>query len=96
MDENVKDQLYSEKFREQLEKGMAFPGYYPFKFIVKADTDARGKIEAVFEGTGANIAAAPSSKGNYVSLTITMKASSPDDIIEKYTKVADIPDVIKL
>lgn len=96
MEENVKDQLYYEKFRQQLEKGMKFPGYYPFKFIVKTDTDARKKIEAAFEGAEVNVATAPSAKGNYTSLTVTMKASSPDEIVDKYKAVADIPDVIKI
>ena len=38
----------------------------------------------------------PSSKGNYVSLTIVLKASSADDILEKYNATADIPGVIRL
>ena len=45
MEESVKDQLYGEKFRQSLEKGMSFPGEYPFKFIVRTDTDARAQIE---------------------------------------------------
>ena len=96
MEESVKDQLYGEKFRQSLEKGMSFPGEYPFKFIVRTDTDARAQIEKAFEGSAATVTETPSSKGNYVSLTIVLKASSADDILEKYKATADIPGVIRL
>ena len=96
MEESVKDQLYGEKFRQSLEKGMSFPGEYSFKVIVRTDTDARAQIEKAFEGSAATVTETPSSKGNYVSLTIVLKASSADDILEKYKATADIPGVIRL
>lgn len=96
MEKNVKEQLYDEKFRAQLEKGMTFPGEYPFKFIVKSDSDARERLEAVFAGTGARTSSVASAKGNYVSLTIVMPVENPQQIIDKYNAVADIPQVIKL
>lgn len=96
MEKTVKEQLYAEKFRDQLEKGMQFPGEYPFKFIVRAGTDAQKQIESVFEGTNARITSTASSKGNYNSLTIVMPADSPQQILDKYNEIARIPDVIKL
>lgn len=96
MEKTVKEQLYDEKFRDQLEKGMQFPGEYPFKFIVRAGTDAQKQIETVFDRTNARITATASSKGNYVSLTIVMPVDSAQQIIDKYNEVARIPDVIKL
>ena len=96
MEESVKDQLYDEEFREQLVKGMTFPGEYPFKFIVKSGTDARERLEAVFAGSGARISSSASSKGNYVSLTVVMPVENPDQILDKYHAVAGIPEVIKL
>ena len=96
MSETVQDQLYYEKFRDQLNTGMKFPEDYPFKFIVKSETDAQKQIEALFEGTGAKISTTPSSKGNYTSVTIIFHASSADEIIDKYKAAAGIPDVIKL
>ena len=96
MEKTVKEQLYDEKFRDQLEKGMQFPGEYPFKFIVRTGTDAQRQIETAFQGTSARITITPSSKGNYNSLTIVMPVDSPQQIIDKYNQIARIPDVIKL
>ena len=42
---------------------MSFPGEYPFKFIVRADTDARAQIEKAFEGSAATVTETPLLEG---------------------------------
>ncbi len=81
-----------EYLRKQLEQQISFPSKYMFKFIVPKD-----KVEQVkphFE-TGV-VTEKPSSKGNYVSVTILVIVFSPDDVLHGYKRVSHIEGIVAL
>ena len=66
-----------------------------FKFIIKADNKTMALIEVIFEDD-AEIIEKPSTKGNYISITIKQVVMSVDEIISIYEKAAEIEGVISL
>lgn len=79
-------------FKEKLEKAYVWPALYTFKFIMPQDKV--GKVKAIFPAHQAKEKV--SSKGKYVSLTISLMAKSSDEIIDYYQKVHLLGDVIAL
>ncbi|MDH5400513.1 MAG: DUF493 domain-containing protein, partial [Cyclobacteriaceae bacterium] len=73
-------------FREKLEKGHQWPALYMFKFV--APRDKVEEVKELFENHG--ITERPSSKGNYISVTVKMMAGSSNDIIGMYLKAHKI------
>ena len=79
-------------FREKLEGQHTFPGVYIFKFIVPKE-----KVEmASCLWTDGQVTTKPSSKGNYVSVTIHGNMASPDEVIEVYHAASRIEGLIAL
>ena len=89
------EQFYG-RLREELEKSASWPADYLYKFIVPTDSDKAGRIEALFDNTGAVIESKQSRNGKYTSLSITVNLDNPDAVIEKYREVGAIPGVISL
>ena len=87
---------YRSRLREELEKSASWPADYLYKFIVPTDSDKAGRIEALFDNTGAVIESKQSRNGKYTSLSITVNLDNPDAVIEKYREVGAIPGVISL
>jgi putative lipoic acid-binding regulatory protein len=85
-----KDRLRN--FRELLDTRHQWPCQYLFKFIVKSELTQQ-TIELFKE---AEISFKESSQGKYVSLTMTMKMNSSDEVIAIYHKAAQIPGLIAL
>jgi uncharacterized protein len=79
-------------FREKLDNHHNWPSLYTFKFI--APKSKEGEVRALFRMH--EVVVRPSSKGNYVSLTIQMMASSSDDVINKYKEVYLLEGIISL
>lgn len=84
------------RLKEELLRGTEWPSTYLYKFIVPSDSDKTGRIEAIFDNTGAVIETRKSKTGKYTSLSITVHLESPDDVIEKYIEVGKIEGVISL
>lgn len=79
-------------FREKLNQEYTWPAMYMFKFIAPADR--RSLVEGLFPGE--NIHCRQSGKGNYVSITVTLRMTSAETIIALYRKAAAIPGLIAL
>ena len=84
------------RLREELLRGTEWPATYLYKFIVPSDSDKMGRIEAIFDNTGAVIETKKSKKGKYTSLSITVHMENPDEVIEKYIQVGKVEGVISL
>lgn len=85
-----------DELRKKLEESItSFPYLYMFKFIIKADNKTMALIEVIFEDD-AEIIEKPSTKGNYISITIKQVVMSVDEIISIYEKAAEIEGVISL
>lgn len=80
-------------FREKLnQEYTSWPAMYMFKFIAPAER--RSDVEDLFPGESINCR--QSGKGNYVSITVTLRMASADTIIALYKKAATIPGLIAL
>ncbi len=80
------------RFKELLDSNHPWPCDYVFKFIVKIELV--DFIKSVFSDT--EVLLRPSSKGNYVSLTIKTRMSSSDEVLNVYNKFAGMPGIIAL
>ena len=80
-----------EGLRKQLEL-LEWPRVYPFKFIVPSE-----QLLAVYEiFEKSETTTRVSSKGKYISVTVSPFMQSPDDIINTYKQAADIEGLLAL
>ena len=80
------------KLRETLERPHTWPATYTFKFIVPA-----GRLKTVREAApDLPFAERRSENGRYVSLTATVRAGTPDEIVAVYRAVDGIEGLVSL
>ncbi|MDC7993711.1 DUF493 family protein [Altibacter sp. HG106] len=96
MENDKKTTEFYDRLRVQLSEDTSWPSPYMYKFIVPADLEKIAEIEAIFNGTGADIQTRDSSKGNYTSVSIRVEMESPDAVIDKYLEVSKVEGVISL
>ncbi len=93
---DTKTEEFYARLLEQLKADTTWPAPYLYKFIVPADVQKIAQIEAIFNGTNAQINTRDSSKGTYTSLSIKVIMASPEKVIEKYKQVSQVDGVISL
>ena len=76
----------TDSFKEKLDSQYQWPSLYTFKFIAPLEKVA--EVKAFF--TNHEVIEKPSSKGNYISLTINMMARSSNEVTDIYIKVHDL------
>lgn len=96
MEEQKKTDEFYKRLREQLEGDTTWPSEYLYKFIIPASLEKLAEIEAIFDGTGADIQTRDSTKGTYTSISIKVTMDSADVVIEKYLQVSRVEGVISL
>ncbi|WP_420317318.1 DUF493 family protein [Ekhidna sp.] len=79
-------------FVEKLEGTHHFPDNYTFKFIVKPEHQT--KVESLVPG--ALIKLKPSSGNKYVSVTLSKKMNSSQEVVEVYKEANKIEGIIAL
>jgi putative lipoic acid-binding regulatory protein len=80
------------KLKVLLDETYEWPAAYSYKFIVAAEkVDEIKKLFQDYEFTQR-----ASSKGKYVSVTLTKTMNSSDEVIEGYQKVGSVKGVISL
>lgn len=84
------------KLIESLEATTKFPSEYLYKFIVPAIGNKVVEIEAIFNGTLANITNKKSKTGKYISVSIKVKVNSSNEVITFYRKAEKIEGIISL
>lgn len=87
---------FYDRLKKQLEEDTTWPSPYLFKFIVPASLEKIAEIEAVFDGTDAEITTRDSSKGAYSSVSVKVTMGSPDEVVKKYIEVSGVEGVISL
>ena len=87
---------FYERLKEQLLKDTSWPAPYLYKFIVPSDLEKIARIESIFDGLDALIKTKDSSKGTYTSVSIKVRMTSPEAVIEKYIQVSSVEGVISL
>lgn len=85
-----------ESLRQKLEEGFDWPRVYLFKFIVPAENDKIAQVENLFNSEEAEITMRTSSKGNFVSVSAKEMMLSPEKVIERYKKAAEIEGIVSL
>ncbi|MEM7087815.1 MAG: DUF493 family protein, partial [Bacteroidota bacterium] len=88
MEEQQKSDAFYKRLREQLEEDTTWPSEYLYKFIIPASLEKLAEIEAIFDGSGANIQTRDSAKGTYTSISVKLHMESADAVIEKYLEVS--------
>lgn len=96
MHNNTKDEMFYTRFHQQLLETSSWPGPYIFKFIVPAVDNAQKVLENLFTTDDVEITVKSSSKGKYVSISISGTFESPKIIIDKYKIASKIPNIIQL
>lgn len=80
------------RLRETLERLHTWPAAYTFKFIVPA-----GRLARVREAApDLPFAERRSENGRYVSLTATVRAATPDEVVAVYRAVDGIEGLVSL
>jgi len=90
-----KEDFYK-RLHQQLLESTDWPAVYLFKFIVNSQQDKIEKLYEIFDLQGAVIESKKSKKGNYTSVSITVRMQDPDQVIAKYREVEEIEGVISL
>ena len=96
MDNSEKSEAFYKRLKEQLTLDTLWPAPYMYKFIVSNQFERVAEIRAIFDGTNAMIQTRDSSKGTYISVSITVNMESPEAVIEKYLEVSKVEGVISL
>jgi putative lipoic acid-binding regulatory protein len=78
---------------------LTFPCAYPIKVMMRAGTEPRAHVDAVFaRHTGAAVAAEAteraSAQGNFLAVTYTIQARDAEQISALFADVKDIPGVL--
>ena len=80
------------KFRELLDEQMAFPDYYQFKFVVKAEK----KEEVIQLLAGHQITEKLSKNGTYISVSSKKIFNNAEEIIEVYQRLSTVDGILSL
>jgi uncharacterized protein len=78
--------------------GFQFPGEFELSAMGLADADLPTRIPEVLLGLGLGVDSGslqvrPSSKGNYVSVTVKFRARSRDDLDAAHAALRELPEV---
>ena len=79
---------FYKKLKAQLEDTSSWPTLYLYKFIVPTSKTKIQLVEHIFDNLGAVITTKQSKNGKYTSVSIKVRMTSPDSVIEKYKEVA--------
>lgn len=86
----------TKRLKERLDACHDWPCTYTFKFIVPAAAEREIKNVLVEELKDAEFSVRPSSKGNWVSVSVDAVLDSSDKVLEVYQSVRNIEGVISL
>lgn len=87
---------FYQKLKTQLDETTKFPTDYLYKFIVSAEGDRVDQVQKIFDNKGAVINTKKSKTGKYISVSIVIKLSSSDEVIQYYKEAEKIEGIISL
>lgn len=88
---------FYKKLKNQLYDTALWPSEYLYKFIVTSENKKIAEIESLFDNLGAVINTKESKNGKYTSVSINVRMTNPEAVIEKYKEVAEkVEGVISL
>jgi putative lipoic acid-binding regulatory protein len=92
----AEEKAFYERLKEQLDDTTKFPSLYLYKFIVPSSEEKVKEVVSFFDNSGAVINTKTSSKGNYISVSISVTMESSQAVIDKYKAVSVVEGVISL
>lgn len=96
MELTSKQEEFYKNLKINLEREHDFPENYLYKFIILNDSEKLSEIYRVFDGLEYSVSTKDSSKGKYVSCSISCFVLDADHVIKLYKEVANIEGVIML
>lgn len=96
MDRRRSVEEFYKNLKTNLEKHHNFPENYLYKFIIPNNSEKLIEIYQIFDGLEYNITTKDSSKGNYISCSISCFVLDADHVIDLYKKTSKIDGVIML
>ena len=91
-----KNEEFFERLKQELINSTAWPAEYLFKFIVPSQEEKVLEIENAFDQMGAVIDTTQSKTGKYTSVSINVRMSSAQSVIDKYIQLSTIEGIISL
>lgn len=89
------DEFYS-KLKDSLNATTVFPTDYLYKFIVQGNQEKVNEVVRIFKDTNAKFTQTPSKTGKYISVSISVRLSSANEVIGYYKKASSIEGIISL
>ena len=83
-------------FKKLLEENYSWPCLYMFKFICPAKNENIAHLESLFNSESSEVIIRQSSKGNFVSITAKEIMLSPENVLNRYKEVEQIPGLLSL
>ncbi len=87
---------FYDKLKKQLDEATVFPSDYLYKFIVASDDNNVANVLEIFDNKGAVIKTRKSKNGTYNSISIMIKVSSSEEVINYYKQAEKIEGIISL
>jgi len=84
--------MKEEAFKNILDSQHTFPGEYLFKFI--SPQEKKNDVIGLFPREKVKVK--QSSKGNYISVTVNLTVKSSDEVMDVYSQIHKIGEVIAL
>ena len=91
-----KNEEFFERLKQELINSTVWPAEYLFKFIVPSQEEKILEIENAFDQMGAVIDTTQSKTGKYASVSINVRMSSAQSVIDKYIQLSTIEGIISL
>ena len=91
-----KNEEFFERLKQELTDSTDWPAEYLFKFIVPTQQEKVLEIENAFDQMGAVIDTTQSKTGKYTSVSINVRMSNAQSVIDKYIQLSTIEGIISL
>lgn len=91
-----KSEEFYKRLKQELTDSTLWPAEYLFKFIVPSQEEKILQIENAFDRMGAVIDTTKSKTGKYTSVSINVRMTSAQAVIDKYIQLSNIEGIISL
>ncbi|NBL64470.1 DUF493 family protein [Flavobacterium sp. NST-5] len=91
-----KTEEFYERLKQELDNANTWPAEYLFKFIVPSDPQKILEVENAFNAMGAVINTNQSKNGKFTSVSVNVRMTSAQSIVDKYIEVSHIEGIISL
>lgn len=84
------------RLKEELDNANTWPAEYLFKFIVPTNPESVAAVQNAFNSMGAVINTNQSKNGKFTSISVNVRMTSAQAIVDKYIEVSHVEGIISL